>query len=83
MLKKITEYFETRKQIRALQQLNLIYMNNLLRTANGIVEGKVGLIELLKSFEGMKPEEIRELFVHELVNVIHANNPDTETEQVK
>lgn len=78
MLKRIKEYFETRKQIKALQQLNLIYMNNLLRTANGVVEGKVGLIELLKSFEGMKPEEIRELFVHELVTVIHNSNPENE-----
>lgn len=83
MFKRIKEYFETRKQIRALQQLNLIYMNNLLRAANGIVEGKVGLIELLQSFEGMKPEEIRELFMRELVNVIHTSNPDLETEQDK
>lgn len=73
MIKRIKEYFEKRRNLRTMKEYTMLYQYTILKTVNDIIEGKEGLIELFKSFDGMPAEEIQDKFFTELAKMIHAD----------
>jgi len=77
----IKKWLEKRKNIKTIKEFNLIYTHNILKAINDLIDGKQGLIELIKSFENMEPEQIQQMFIHEVSTMIH-NNAEANREDV-
>ena len=85
MLVKIKNYFEYRKQIKAMKNYTTLSLYTLMTFVTSIIDDKEelinGTIALLKSFNGMSNEDIQTRFYSELVKYIHETNPNKSIEK--